>query len=88
MRSIKRVDIAESGTAAPVFHLADTLNWSCFSARIKNQVIILPTYDVIIDETKVPKGDSVENAITKPNDQWTMLSYQAQLAWCFRRQID
>ncbi len=34
------------GTAAPGFHLSDTLDWSCYSARIKNQVITVrkPVY--------------------------------------------
>ena len=73
MNSIKRIHTVESGTAhgtaAPVFHLSDTLNWSCFSARIKNQVVILPAYDVIHSETGVPKDDSVENTVTKPNHE-------------------
>ncbi len=72
MNSLKRINTVESGTAhgtaAPAFHLSDTLNWSCFSARIKNQVIILPAYDVIHSETEVPKDYSVENTLTKPND--------------------
>ncbi len=73
MRSLKRINTVENGTAhgtaAPTFHLSDTLNWSCFSARIKNQVIILPAYDVIHSETEVPIDDSVENTVTKSNDE-------------------
>ena len=73
MNSLKRMNSVENGTAhgtaAPAFDLSDTLNWSCFSARIKNQVIILPAYDVICSEAKVPKDDSVENAVTKSNDE-------------------
>ena len=65
----KRINTVENGTAAPAVHLSDTLNWSCFSARIKNQAIILPAYDVIYRETEVPKDDLVENTVTKSNDE-------------------
>lgn len=72
MNSLKRINTVENGTvhgtAAPAFHLPDTLNWSCFSARIKNQVIILPAYAAIHSETEVPKNDSVENTVRKSND--------------------
>lgn len=48
MDSIKLIKPPEidpmPGTSAPGFHLSDTLNWSCFSARIKNQVIVVPKY--------------------------------------------
>lgn len=73
MKSIKRINTVENGTAhgtaAPAFHLSDTLNWSCFSARIKNQVIIIPAYDLIHSEIEVPKDDSVETTVPKTNDE-------------------
>lgn len=69
MNPLKQINTVENGTAAPAFHLSDTLNWSCFSARIKNQVIILPAFDVIHSETEVPKDDSVEYTVRKSNDE-------------------
>ena len=34
-------------TAAPGFHLSDTLDWSSLFVQIKNQVIILPAYTLL-----------------------------------------
>ena len=35
------------GTAAPAFHLSDTIDWSCVSAQIKNQVVVVPAREVV-----------------------------------------
>ena len=73
MKSLKRINTVENGiahgTAALTFHLSDTLNWSCFLARIKNQVIIIPAYDVIYSETEIPKDDTINNTVTNPHSE-------------------
>ncbi len=56
------------GTAAPRFHLSDTLNWSCYSARIKNQVIVIPK-PVYKYSNEFDATDSIENTIA--NDKKT-----------------
>ena len=40
------------GTAAPGFHLSETINWSSMSAQVKNQLIVLPVTYVPADKLK------------------------------------
>lgn len=42
------IDRWSNSTAAPSFHLSDTLDWSSLSAQIKNQVIVIPNRRVKI----------------------------------------
>ncbi len=55
---------SSDGTAAPKFHLSDTLDWSCYSARIKNQVIVVPV-SVYKYSNKITPEDSTEKPFSK-----------------------
>lgn len=80
MKSPKRINILGNGTAhgtsAPTFHLSDTLNWSCFSARIKNQVVLVPTYAEIYCDTQIPKDSNSKNTGIKFDDQQSEANYE------------
>lgn len=70
MKSIKRIytdeNISGIDTAAPNFHLSDTLDWSCFSARIKNQIVVVPRFSSYGCSNR-EQDDSTENSVTKVN---------------------
>lgn len=69
MKSIKRINTVENtygiGTAAPTFHMSDTLDWSCFSARIKNQTVIVPRYSGFGRSVVELADIDVEYSVTK-----------------------
>ena len=46
------------GTAAPNFHWSDSLDWSCFSMRIKNQVVIVPR-NISYDRSARGRDDTI-----------------------------
>lgn len=49
------IDRWSNSTAAPSFHLSDTLDWSSLAAQIKNQVIVIPNRRVkIVDQLVWP----------------------------------
>ncbi len=49
------IDRWSNSTAAPSFHLSDTLDWSSLSTQIKNQVIVIPNRRVkIVDQLVWP----------------------------------
>ena len=64
MKSTKRINTVENvsgfGTAAPNFHLSDSLDWSCFSARIKNQIVVVPRY-ISYDRSGRDRDDAMGN---------------------------
>ena len=49
------IDRWSNSTAAPSFHLSDTLDWSSLAAQIKNQVIVIPNRRMkIVDQLVQP----------------------------------
>ena len=51
------IDRWSHSTAAPSFHLSDTLDWSSLAAQIKNQVIVIPNRRMkIVDQLVHPLG--------------------------------
>ena len=73
MNSIKRINNFDNGTGngavTPRYHLSDTLDWSCFSARIKSRMFIVPMYTKIYSNTEIPKDDTVGNAARNSDDK-------------------
>ena len=60
--------IWQGGTAASSFHLSETLDWSSFSAQIKNRTVVIP---VIIDVlSQVESSDLIKSpeSPTQPTD--------------------
>ena len=72
MNSIKRINtvknVSGTGTAAPNFHLSDTMDWSCFSSRIKNQLVIVPRYSHYVRGNSIWIADD-QNLTPKPVDK-------------------
>ena len=50
----------QGGTAAPGFHLSETIDWSSHAAQIKNQVILLP-----VQSMPPPRVESIEHGPAK-----------------------
>ena len=50
----------QGGTAAPGFHLSETIDWSSHAAQIKNQVILLP-----VQAMPPPRVHSIEHRSAK-----------------------
>ena len=42
----------QTGTAAPSFHLSDTLDWSCLFAQIKNRKVLVTVHMQMTTEDK------------------------------------
>ena len=51
---------SQGTTAAPGFHLSETIDWSSHAARVKNQVILLP-----VQSRPQKTIDSIEHGSTK-----------------------
>lgn len=58
------IDRWSNSTAAPSFHLSDTLDWSSLAAQIKNQVIVIPNRRMkIMDQLVQPLASKNKSPI-------------------------